>query len=65
MGPMAQRIPPREQHQLVDWLADYFQAPVTVFRNMTPDKRWEVYQRICDTTFYPDLDGETGRALYH
>jgi len=65
MGLMAQRIPPREQHQLVGWLADYFQTPPTVFRNMTPDKRWDIYHRICNKMLYPGFDAETRRAVYH
>lgn len=65
MGPTAQRVPPRGQDQLVGWLADYFETSADVFRRMTPDKRWTIYQRICDKTLYPSADGDAGKAVYH
>ncbi len=65
MGPMGQRVPPREQNQLIGWLADYFDAPTGVFRKMTPDKRWTIYQRICDKMLYPSADGNTRKVVYH
>ena len=65
MGPTIHRAPPREQQQLIDWLADYFETAPTVFRKMTPDKRWTIYQRICDKVLYPTTDTIPERVLYH
>jgi hypothetical protein len=65
MHPMGQRVPPREQHQLIGWLADYFEAPAAVFRRMSADKRWTIYQRICDKRLYPSGDGDARKAVYH
>ena len=62
---MGQRIPPTQQNQLIDWLAEYFKAPAEVFRDMTPDKRWTIYQRICDKTLYPTADADSARVVYN
>jgi hypothetical protein len=65
MHPMGQRVPPSQQSQLIGWLADYFEAPAEVFRKMSADKRWTIYQRICDKRLYPSADGDTRRTVYH
>jgi len=62
---MGQRIPPTEQSQLIDWLADYFRAPVEVFRRMPPDRRWILYQRVCDKMLYPTADSDARWAIYN
>ena len=62
---MGQRIPPTQQNQLIDWLADYFKAPADVFRDMTPDKRWTIYQCICDKRLYPSADADSARVVYN
>jgi len=55
---MGQRIPPTQQNQLIDWLAEYFKAPTDVFRDMTPDKRWTIYP-------YHARVGEAFRGQHH
>jgi hypothetical protein len=62
---MGRRVPPCRQDELIGWLASYFQAPADVFKQMTPDKRWTVYQRICDKMLYPSAEAESGRVVYH
>ena len=41
------------------------EAPAGVFKQMTPDKRWTIYQRVCDKMLYPTAETETGRVVYH
>ena len=65
MEQISHRVPPREQVQLIGWLAQYFDAPPETFRKMTPEKRWTIYQRICDNVLYPTSDGELTRVVYH
>jgi hypothetical protein len=62
---ISHRVPPREQAQLIGWLAEYFDTPPDVFRRMTPQKRWTIYQRICDKVLYPSADGQPAGAVYH
>ena len=62
---MGQRIPPTEQNQLIGWLADYFKTPPQVFRQMTTDRRWTLYQRVCDKMLYPGAGAETRRVVYN
>ena len=62
---MGQRIPPTEQNQLIGWLADYFKTPPVVFREMTEDRRWILYQRVCDKILYPCADGAARRVVYN
>lgn len=65
MQQISQRVPPREQVQLIGWLAQYFDAPPETFRKMTPEKRWTIYQRICDKVLYPTPEDEVAGTVYH
>jgi len=62
---MEQRVPPRQQNELIGWLAEYFRAPAAVFKRMTPGKRWTIYQRICDKMLYASAEPEARRVVYH